>query len=95
MNKTERKQFDAVEELSSEFFKQCTALKAAIRKTIKENQHLADGEACTLIHLKKALEKVKKQDAKRHERNLELEKVAPKKSDAVRGRGRPKKVVTA
>jgi hypothetical protein len=30
-------------------------LESAIRKTIRENKHLADGENCTLIHLKKAL----------------------------------------
>lgn len=31
-------------------------LEAAIRKTIDDNQHLADGDNCTLIDLKKALE---------------------------------------
>jgi hypothetical protein len=30
-------------------------LESAIRKTIRENRHLADGKNCTLIHLKKAL----------------------------------------
>jgi hypothetical protein len=30
-------------------------LESAIRKTIRENKWLADGENCTLIHLKKAL----------------------------------------
>jgi hypothetical protein len=30
-------------------------LESAIRKTIRENKHLADGKNCTLIHLKKAL----------------------------------------
>jgi predicted nucleic acid-binding Zn-ribbon protein len=30
-------------------------LENAIRKTLDENRHLADGENCTLIELKKAL----------------------------------------
>jgi hypothetical protein len=31
------------------------ALRAAITKTLNENGHLADGDNCTLIHLKKAM----------------------------------------
>lgn len=31
-------------------------LLEAIQKTIKENAHLADGEDCTLIHLKRAMQ---------------------------------------
>ena len=30
-------------------------LEAAIRKTLDDNRHLADGDNCTLIDLKKAL----------------------------------------
>lgn len=30
-------------------------LKNAMQRTINENRHLADGEVCTLIHLKRAL----------------------------------------
>ena len=30
-------------------------LESAIRKTIDDNRHLADGDNCTLIDLKKAL----------------------------------------
>jgi hypothetical protein len=30
-------------------------LESAIRKTIRENRHLADGDNCTLVHLKRAL----------------------------------------
>jgi hypothetical protein len=30
-------------------------LKAAIRQTLDENGHLADGDDCTLIHLKTAI----------------------------------------
>ena len=30
-------------------------LEAALRKTIDDNRHLADGDNCTLIDLKKAL----------------------------------------
>lgn len=31
------------------------ALEAAIRSTLEANRHLADGNDCTLIHLKQAL----------------------------------------
>lgn len=31
-------------------------LRAAVRRTIDENLHLADGDVCTLIHLKRALQ---------------------------------------
>lgn len=34
-------------------------LESAIRKTIRENKWLADGENCTLIHLKNVLKKPK------------------------------------
>lgn len=30
-------------------------MREAIEKTIEENLHLADGEVCTLIHLKRAI----------------------------------------
>jgi hypothetical protein len=33
------------------------ALEAAIRTTLDANRHLADGDDCTLIQLKKALPK--------------------------------------
>lgn len=32
-----------------------TRLTAAIEATLRENAHLADGEDCTLIHLKRAI----------------------------------------
>lgn len=35
------------------------ALKSAIRKTLRENAHLADGENCTLIALKHALKETR------------------------------------
>ena len=35
--------------------KRVQQLEDAIRKTLDENRHLADGENCTLIELKKAL----------------------------------------
>lgn len=35
--------------------KRLRAIEAAAIKTIKENLHLADGEDCTLIDLKRAL----------------------------------------
>ena len=34
---------------------ECTRLRAAIQQTLDENGHLADGENCTLIVLKRAL----------------------------------------
>lgn len=30
-------------------------LRAAVMRTLEENRHLADGENCTLIHLKRAM----------------------------------------
>lgn len=39
--------------------KEIRKLRKGIRKTIANNMHLADGENCTLIDLKKALQKVK------------------------------------
>jgi len=35
---------------------QCGALREAIRLTLEENAHLADGDVCTLIRLKTALQ---------------------------------------
>ena len=35
--------------------KEATRLRAAITKTLEENRHLADGENCTLIDLKRAI----------------------------------------
>lgn len=38
------------------FAKHCVAkLETAIRETIEENLHLADGDVCTLIKLKRAI----------------------------------------
>lgn len=38
------------------FAKHCVAqMEAAIRETIEENLHLADGDVCTLIKLKRAI----------------------------------------
>ena len=34
------------------------ALKQAVKETLEDNCHLADGENCTLIKLKKAFEKL-------------------------------------
>jgi len=43
----------------SKFARQRDELLAAVEQTLDENGHLADGENCTLIVLKRALEKVK------------------------------------
>lgn len=54
-NKTQSQQYlhtlcwGAAEEISR--------LRAAINKTLKDNAHLADGENCSLIDLKNAVEK--------------------------------------
>lgn len=45
---------NTVEELHDE----CMVLRQAIRKTLDDNGHLADGEVCTLLPLKLALRKV-------------------------------------
>ena len=45
---------EAVEEIHDENM----LLLAAIRQTLDENGHLADGENCTLISLKRALRKI-------------------------------------
>lgn len=37
---------------------ECMVLRQAIRKTLDDNGHLADGEVCTLLPLKLALRKV-------------------------------------
>ena len=37
------------------------ALLQAATKTVEENLHLADGENCTLIHIKRGIEAVQKQ----------------------------------
>lgn len=34
---------------------ECEKLETAIRETIEDNLHLADGEICTLIKLKRAI----------------------------------------
>jgi hypothetical protein len=34
---------------------EASALRAAMRRTLQENRHLADGENCTLWRLKKAV----------------------------------------
>jgi hypothetical protein len=41
-------------------------LERAIHRTVAENLHLADGEVCTLIHLKRALPEVEKYLAEEH-----------------------------
>ena len=43
-------------ELIAEVVAQRDALLEAAIKTIEENGHLADGEVCTLIHLKRGIE---------------------------------------
>lgn len=35
-----------------------TGLLAAAQKTLEENMHLADGDVCTLIHLKRAVAEI-------------------------------------
>lgn len=35
---------------------ECAALVDAVERTLRENAHLADGDICTLIHLKRALQ---------------------------------------
>ncbi len=45
---------DMVEELHDENMR----LRDAIRQTLDENSHLADGDCCTLIVLKQALRKI-------------------------------------
>lgn len=42
---------DAIEGLMAEIER----LRAAITKTLEDNRHLADGENCTLIHLKRVI----------------------------------------
>lgn len=34
---------------------ECDKLESAIRETLEENLHLADGDVCTLIKLKRAI----------------------------------------
>lgn len=45
---------NTVEELHDE----CMVLRQAIRQTLDENGHLADGEVCTLLPLKLVLRKI-------------------------------------
>jgi hypothetical protein len=45
----------ALESLWREQRAEIIKLKAAIRQTLDENGHLADGDDCTLIHLKTAI----------------------------------------
>ena len=43
-------------EIISDLLRQRDALLEAAIKTIEENGHLADGDVCTLIHLKRGIE---------------------------------------
>ena len=43
-------------EMIADLLRQRDVLLEAAIKTIKENGHLADGEVCTLIHLKRVIE---------------------------------------
>ena len=43
--------------LSRELEDELAALRDAVAQTLRENAHLADGENCTLIRLKRALAK--------------------------------------
>ena len=43
-------------EMIADLLRQRDALLEAATKTIEENGHLADGEVCTLIHLKRGIE---------------------------------------
>lgn len=59
MTKAEKEKMEALALGAESVAKANDILTKAIKKTIKENTNLADGEQCTLAHLKKALEKVK------------------------------------
>lgn len=52
------KRYDDLANLVEELHNDNMTLRQAIRKTLNENGHLADGENCTLIVLKQALRKV-------------------------------------
>ena len=44
----------------ADLLRQRDALLAAATQTIEENLHLADGDVCTLIHLKRGIEAMQK-----------------------------------
>jgi hypothetical protein len=46
---------ETVERAYNEMTRRALAYERAIRLTLKENAHLADGDTCTLIELKRAL----------------------------------------
>ena len=50
--------YDDLAEAIEEIHDENMILLAAIRQTLDENEHLADGENCTLIVLKQALRKI-------------------------------------
>ena len=47
-------------EMIADLLRQRDALLQAATKTVEENLHLADGENCTLIHIKRGIEAVQK-----------------------------------
>jgi len=51
-----RRQQDMIKQLKAEN----KLLKKAITKTLSDHSHLADGDVCTLIELKKVLKKIKR-----------------------------------
>lgn len=50
--------YDALADLVEELHDENMALRQAIRQTLDDNGHLADGECCTLLPLKLALRKI-------------------------------------
>lgn len=59
MTKAEKMDLEFERDFNEMILKENRMLTAAIKKTIKLNLHLADGDDCTLIYLKKAIEKPK------------------------------------
>ena len=47
-------------EMIADLLRQRDALLQAATQTVEENLHLADGENCTLIHIKRGIEAVQK-----------------------------------
>lgn len=52
------KRYDDLANLVEELHDDNMTLRQAMRKTLNDNGHLADGECCTLLTLKLALRKV-------------------------------------
>jgi hypothetical protein len=52
------KRYDDLSNLVEELHDENMILQQAIRKTLNDNGHLADGEVCTLLDLKVVLRKI-------------------------------------